>query len=170
LVKPLSLLIAALLLACAGAGAGCNDDGDALTLEEYYERVAELDDEATAELDRTSGLLDELDEQQFDEARDLLRQQLAAFEGFADGLADLDPPSEVEDAHGEATEGLAEFTEAYGEALDELEGIDSIEEAAGVFEDLDRGGAERAGDACRSLEETAAANDIDVDLSCGDEE
>jgi hypothetical protein len=170
LIKPLALLIAATALMLAGFGLACNDDGSALTVEEYFEKVAELDDEMETKSNAIDERLEALGDDEFEEARDLFEEQTDVFATFVDELDDLNPPSEVEDAHDDAVSGLRSFAESSRDGVDRLQDVDSFEEAAQIFEDVDRSGLERLDAACIKLEKVAADNDIETDLGCDAEE
>jgi hypothetical protein len=175
---PLALIVALLLSLGAVVTACGDDDGDgnggALTLDEYFEEAGALNDafseqgdeldvdmeEALAALEDEGEILDLFD-QSFSDQLDNVRD-------FVNGLADLDPPAEVKDAHDEAVEAFRDFTDLLEDYLDDLGDAESFTD----FEVLDDTALNEANElvaaACLAVEEIAADNGIDVDLDCGE--
>ena len=163
------LFIAVLLLALGTIAAACGDD-DELTLEEYFQRVEGLSDEAD---ERFEPLVEALD-QEFESEADQVEATRAFFNAdipilrdFVDALDDLDPPTEVEDPHDEAVAGGAEMVEFLADFTDRFADVESTSE---LEELLDAPELEAASDrfdkACFALQDIADANGIVVDLEC----
>jgi len=170
-------LFGSLMLAFGAIAAGCDDTGDGggdgLTLEEYFQRVDELDNELTEQSDALFAPLEDV--QDPDEATDRLReivpQQGALLQDFRDGLGDLDPPSEVEELHNDVLEAFDELIAGFGDIVGQLDGIESFEDLDALFTDSEFAAAdERLTQVCLDAERLAADNEIAVDLNCGEDE
>jgi hypothetical protein len=166
------MLVVGCAVALSGLFAACDDDGGSgeLTLEEYFERVGELDDEqsqASDDLDaELNGLGEDADP---DDLADSFAEQIDLLEDFAGDLDDIEPPAEVEDAHERVVAGLRAAGEEFEALVDRFRDADSIEEAFNSFDDSDFTELERATEACRELESIAADNNITVDFDCEEE-
>ena len=170
-------LIAAVLLAFGAVAAACGDDGgETLTIEEYFARLAEIDDETEEEeaaLDaqleeELAGITDE--EEALEVIQDIFPAQLDNFADFVDDLADLDPPDDIRDDHDDTVDAMRDFVAVFRELVDELDEVESIGEMDALFEGEDFAQAEqRATEACLRVEQLAADNGITVDFNCEDE-
>lgn len=161
------------VVAFGPVASGCGDDGggDKLTLEEYFEKIDELDNEQQTASDRLNSEVEELGEDASpDDVADSFQKQVDLLEDFTDDLDDIDPPDEVQDAHDEVVSALRDAPAEFESLIDEFREADSIEEAFGAFEDSDFSAIEKADEGCRDLEAIAADNNIDVDLDCGEDE
>jgi hypothetical protein len=161
-------VLAAVVLAGLGAFASaCTEDGSALSLQEYFERVSELDNE---QREASNDIEDELDglgeDATVDQVADLFDEQIDVVRDFREGLDDLDPPDQAADAHDEAVESLGAALEQFESFIEDFRGADSIEDAFARLEAVEFDELERSNDACRDLEEIAADNDIEVDFDC----
>ena len=166
------VLITGLFLAFGAIAAACGGDG-ALSIEEYFQQLDELDDEQAmreSELEAQLGDFEALEEAEaLARIRDLFPQFVTSFEDFVDGLADLDPPEEAADLHEEAVSAGREVVRLFGEAADEVENAQSLDDFFSLFESGELNAAiERFDQACFDLQEVADENDIVVDLSCED--
>lgn len=164
------VLVAALALIGGGTlVAACNDDGGSLSLEEYFERVDELDQ---AQQDRSTELEDELDalgeDASVDQVADSFQDQIGVLRDFVDDMDDLEPPDEVRETHDEAVRALNAAADQFASALEDFRDAASIEAAFAAFESADLSESEKADDACRELQAIANDNDVGVDLDCGD--
>ena len=162
---------AILLAAMAALAAACGGSGETLTLEEYFQRLDELDNQAD---ERGQAIEDEFP-QAFEEPKPTQEfiNSLAALVGdFVDSLEQIDPPAQVEDAHNEAAAAGTEFAQILEEAAPQLEGVESaseLEETLGDLfaEDSEFAAAdERFTNSCVALQQIADDNDIDADLEC----
>jgi hypothetical protein len=176
---PLALTVA--LLLSLGVVAGCGDDngdgnGGALTLAEYFEKLDELDETFAAESDAIEAEMDEAltDLEDEDEIIDLFsqsfRDQLDNMEDFMGELGDLEPPAEVEEVHDEAVAAFQESTELLNGFIDDLGDAESISDFEALDDAALEAASERRTQACLDVEQSAADNGIDLDLSCGDED
>lgn len=169
-------LFAVVLLA---AGTACGGGSNALTLEEYFEELQDIDDaqqersdEAEEELDDAIpddiAPDDELDDDTRETLQDGLRAQQDTLDEFTDDLDGLEPPEEVEDLHNELVDILREGSDRLSDVIDEAGEAETLEEFFEGFTDIESDFA-RADEICRELEQIAADEDIDVDLDCDEE-
>ncbi len=176
---PVFLFVAALALLVAGFAAACGD-GDALTLEQYFQQIDALGNDLDDELNRLNEEFEETveeaktEEEVIDAFRDFLDPQLGLFEDFVGELESIAPPSEVEDAHNELVaiqaEGL-ELLEDLNERAQRVESASDVEEVGAELEEpAFTAIADQTEQACFALEAIADANGIDVDLECELEE
>jgi hypothetical protein len=160
---------------CSGAlllgfsAAACNSDGEALSLEEYFERVDELDQERTDASDELDEGAAEIGDDDVDAIIDYFRSYVDVFEDFTDGMDDLDAPDEAADAHDEAVSNLRDGIDSLRDTLGEMEDVDSADDLFAIIEDADSSGLDAANAACVELIEIASDNGIEVDLNCEDE-
>lgn len=172
-----SLFVAA-LLALGTIGVACG--GDELTLEEYFQQIDVLGNDAEDEIDRLVEEFEEAiegaetEEDVIEPFRDFFDRSAALFGDVVSELESIDPPSEVEDAHNEfvavQAEGL-ELLEDLDERAQRAESASDFEELSAeldgpVFTDV----SDRGEQACFALEAIADENGIDVDLECEEEE
>lgn len=160
-------LITGLLLALSAVAVACDGGGEELSLEEYFKGLEELDNKLTEQVDALEARLESLSEAEaVEQLPEILTQQGALFEDFSDGLADLDPPAEAEDLHNEAVDALGDLVDAFRDARDQAEGVDSFADFGEVFgEDLTAAEV-RITQLCQDAEQLAVDNDITVDLDC----
>jgi hypothetical protein len=158
---------AALLGVAVFGGWGCTgDNGNELTLEEYFRELDILDNESSAEAEAAfDDVVDTTDIDAIKEAYDAYPGILGA---FIEGLEDLDPPDEAEEVHERAVGAAREFGDALRDALTDLADVTSLEELGelGLGEEFTEA-EDGFTTACLDLEELAVANSIDVDLDCG---
>ena len=159
------VLLGAIAAACGGGG-----DGEALTLEEYFQRldvlvdsVAEssqsLGDDASADLDPSASL-----EEQIEASRSFLSAFAASIATFLDDIRDIDPPAEVEDAHDAFVEAAGDFVESSEDLIGQLDDVASLADFGVVFAAFDELGDPE--EACLDLQAIADENSIAVDLNC----
>ncbi len=174
-------LIASLLVIAGSFAAACDDDdggsGDALTLEEFFQRIDVLDDEYEA---RTEALEAEFDEalagvesvdEVIDAAQSFFDEGAAAIENFVESIADIDPPAEAENLHDRVVEAGRTVVEQFSNAIDEIEEISTEEEFEALFEDSAIEDAfDRFTVVCLEAQAMANENGIDVEYNCDDEE
>ena len=171
------LLIAAgavgLLLAFGMVAGGCkNGGGGALTLEEYFQQLDELDNDLNEQSDALFAPLEDVQDpgEAVEQLRDIFPQQAGLFQDFRGGLADLDPPGEVEDLHNEALEAFDGVIAAVDGLVGQLDSVESFDDLDALFAESEFSAAdERLTQVCLDLEQMAADNNITVDFNCGDE-
>lgn len=151
---------------------GCNDDdGDSLTLEEYFQKVEEIDRSQIERSDALETRFDELGEDaSVDEAADLFDEQVDLLRDFHGDLEDVEAPEEVADAHGRAVEALGDAVDTFDDLANRFRDADTLEEAFGQFDDSAFADFERADEACSDLVQVAADNNIEVELDCESED
>ena len=150
--------------------AACGDDGSkTLTLEEYFQKVEQLDAEQQEATDKLDPAFEQLAPDDVEGARDLFDQQLEVLDNFVDEMDKLNPPEEVRETHDEALALFREFRAAFDDALDQAEDAETIEDMFAGFDEADFAKIEEANQKCRDLEQIAADNGIEVDLDCDEE-
>ena len=146
--------------------------GGSLSLPEYFRQVVgtsnEMDDRFAAlgievvseeELDLEAGVIEA--------NRIFYNAALPIQRDFADALADIDPPADVEDAHKEIVDATAELVQVYQDVADRLADVGSASELDELFDEPELETASyRFAQACFQLQGIADANGIDVDLEC----
>jgi hypothetical protein len=175
--RMLPLLFAALLLAVGAMAAACGGD-EKLSLEEYFLQLQASSDEVN---ERFETLFEDLgavfdpsvSEEERLEAAPKFADELVSVVSFAfDEASELDPPSEVEDAHNEFVEALGDFAEAVqglAVSVAEAESVADVQELLEGNPVLDAAD-KRFTDACQALEGIAADNGFELTLECEDEE
>jgi hypothetical protein len=168
---------AAFLLGMAVFTGGCSGDSDPLTLEEYFAEFEAVDADVDSQFEALFADFPEDEDAFADEANlEVFKDLLVGFpritSDFVDSVKDLDPPSEVEDAHND----LIETGEALLVALEEAAEVISAAETIAEFETLNHeveptiDAAQAALDgACLAVVDIATANDIHVSVTCEDE-
>ena len=166
-------IIATVLIALGGLAAACGGAGDgALRLEEYFQRLDELEGELEERSGDISAQAEGLSEEEMtDQAPDLLGDQSTALHAFLDNLAELEPPEEAANLHEEVVQAMEGFVELFDEALDVLKEADSLDDPFAPFEtgELEAAGT-RIDRVCVEVEQLAAENGIDIDLNCEEDE
>ena len=162
---------AILLAAMAAFAAACGGSGETLTLEEYFQRLDAVDNEAD---ERGQAIEDEFP-QAFEEPKptqEFINSLTALVRDFVDGLEQIDPPAQVEDAHNEAAAAGTDLAQVLEEAAPQLESVESASELEDVIGDVFAENSEFAAaderftNSCVALQQIADDNDIDVDLDC----
>jgi hypothetical protein len=167
---------AAMLIATGVLIGACSSDSDPLTLNEYFAEFETIDAGADSEVEALYVDFPEDEEAFADEAnlevfKDLVVGFPRILNDLVDGVKDLDPPSEVEDAH----DALIDAGEAVIVALDE--GVDVIADAEtmadvetimGQLEPTIDGAQDVFDAACLTVVDIAIANDIHVSVTCED--
>ena len=177
---PLALIVA-LLLAFGVVAAACGGDGEALTLEEYFQQLEQLnqdvDERVGAIYEATFAEIDEEDfeslplEEQVEVVKDLANGLLPVFEDFIDAARGLNPPAEVGDLHNDLVTASDDFLEAHQDVTDQIDDVQSQAELEALKALAEGGAAEaaeqRVDEACFALQDVAGENGIAVDLDCG---
>lgn len=166
--RTLIALAATGLLVLFGAMAGgCKNGGGALSLEEYFQQLDDLDAESTAKRDALDAQLEGTTG--VSEAHDILEDELAVYDEFLEGLRDLNAPDEAREAHDDVIAGLDTFRDVFVDLLEEFGSASTLDEGFALFLAADTTGIDQANEACVRLEGIAADNNIEVDLDCDDE-
>jgi hypothetical protein len=164
-------LSALAIVAVALGAVACNDGGDKLTLEEYFQEVDQIDNDSTERIDAAfNDITDQSDIQQF---KDAFKQFAPILDDAADHFDALDPPDDVREAHDAMAEALNAFAD---KANDIAADVDEIEASTPeeLFTAIDEEGFSEAADAfdarCLDLQQIANDHSVVVDLDCGDED
>ena len=163
MTRVLTGMVAVAIIGAATLGVACSDDGDALTLEEYFEELQALDDrfeEESAQLDAA------FDTEDLDEIKSAFDAGTTAAGEFVDGIDALEPPDEAQEAHDEAVAAGTEFVDALETFNDEVQDAESTEALSEIDFAAIGDASERFTAACLDLEGVAVENSIEVDLNC----
>ena len=165
---------AAILLAVGAVAGACGGGGEALTLEEYFQRLDQIGDEADQKFQALDGGPGEeaSDEEIADYIDSLTQQEIVIIADFIANLRDLDPPAEAEDVHAEAIESGEAAAQALQALADGIPDALSAAEAEAFFAEPDpdvEAAFRRFDDACFAFQAVADNNNIDVDLECEEE-
>lgn len=156
-----------------------NANGGALTLEEYFEKAAELKAESEERADAAEASADEdlAAVESVDDAVEVFGNLIdefvdAAQETYQD-LDALDPPSEVEDLHNELVAIFrlgADTLEDFAAELDEDIGLVELKKIGEDIEAEFTSLSTQSEVVCLRLQDIADDNDIDFDLECRDDD
>ena len=179
-MKFFALSVTALVFLALGViASACGDDGGGgLSLEEYFQQADELQNQADAQFaEQESGSEPEAgatDAELADFARQSIESSTDILSDAAEAFGDLDPPSEVEDAHARLVEALSDGADAIQAVADDLPDALSMADLEGLDARFDSEGLNdafmRLDEACVDLQTIADDNSIDVDLECGEAE
>ena len=168
---------AAVFVAAAVFSGACSSDSDPLTLEEYFAELEAIDADVDSQFEALFADFPEDEDAFADEANlEVFKDVLVGFpritSDFIDSTKDLDPPSEVEDAHNHLVETGQALLVAYEEGVDVISAAETMAE----FETLNLEveptiNAARAAveGACLAVLDIARANEIHVSVTCEDE-
>lgn len=172
------LMVTIALVGLGAFAAACNDDGsDTLTLEEYFAKVDELDDNQGRHSDEIGRELDALGEDASPDAvADSLQKQADFLEDFRADLDDINPPAggadarerRLEELHHELVRALGGATEQFDELIAEFREAESVDAAFEAF-DASFDDASEIGNvhvSCQKLDDIAKEYNIAVDFDC----
>lgn len=161
--------VGAIALLTAVAGWACNDDGDDLTLEEYFQRVDEIDNDSNQRIDAVfNGITDENDVEQF---RAAFKEFAPLLQDAADDFDGIDPPGDAEAEHNTMADALNDFAAKANDIADDADDIEAStpdEFFAAVDEQGFTEAEEKFDTACQDLLQVAADNSIQVEIDCGE--
>jgi hypothetical protein len=165
----LALAVALGVLAGFGVAAGActSSDGSALTLEEFFQQVDELDNRSNdqfGELDSQLGV-----DPDIDAFIEIFPQYVDVFDDLLAGLEDLEPPAEAKDAHDEAVEAGQAFREEFAGLVENAGDAATVDEVFAAADEAFDAADQRFTDACLALQGIADENSITVALDCEDE-
>jgi hypothetical protein len=169
--------VATLLLAMGVLIGSCSSGSDPLTLDEYFAEVEAVDADADSQFEALFADFP-WDEDAFaDEANlEVFKDVVVGFPrivgDLVDGVKDLDPPSEVEDAHDALIDAGEALIVAFDEGVDvinDAETMADVETAMGQLEPTIDGAQDVFDAACLTVVDIAIANDIHVSVTCEDE-
>ena len=181
-LRLIPLLAAALLLALGIAAAACGGDGDELTAAEYFTEVQAVADDVDerfvaneAELDKALANVEDptqIEGELLDAFKETFANNVEIINDGLQGIEDLNPPDEVQEAHDAFRAALAEFAgalEDFGQRVDDLEGSVDLEafftDPANNFEEADR----RFTASCLAFQDVGQQYVADLNLDCEDE-
>ncbi len=179
--RSLFLLPGALLLGLVALSAACGDGGEALSLEEYFQRLDAIQEDVDARFEEQGDDEDPFDpdaplEERVDALTGGLQDSKAILEDAVEAVQGLDPPAEVEDAHDEFVAALLGFLPSFDDFRDRAADVESESDLEELFSSLDEGSqefqeaGERLDAACLAIQAIADQNNIAVDLNCEEEE
>jgi len=155
-----------LLAACGGGG-----DGEELSLEEYFQQLDSI------ESGIETGVL-ALDEQLTGVVGEDVEATRAYIDGYRDvigeganDMKELDPPSEVREAHDEFVAALSGMLPLWQDLSDQLKDTETTEDMQTVLmgtqaEESWTTATQRFADACLDLQGIADEKGFDVNLNC----
>jgi hypothetical protein len=166
---------AAMLIATGVLIGACSSDSDTLTLNEYFAEFETIDADADSQVEALYADFPE-DEEAFTEANlEVFKDLVVGFPrilgDLVDGVKDLDPPSEVEDAHDaliDAGEALIVAFDEGVDVIDDAETMADVETIMGQLEPTIDGAQDVFDAACLTVVDIAIANDIHVSVTCED--
>jgi hypothetical protein len=166
-------------LAWTGLATGCGGDGSGddvpITLEEYFDRIAEIREESREEADSIVAEMDSRaqDAEGTEGSIPILEDGLRQFEELASSVvADLNeiaPPQEAQAAHASVTAAFETGAVAIRDAQEGLDDVESEDELQAFTAEVDQEFADltaSADAACLELQAVADDSGIDVELSC----
>jgi hypothetical protein len=160
-------LVAFASVAAAACGDGGGDSSD-LPLAEYFRRFDALDDDVASQ---QASLRERYPDPYNDpeKAREFYSDGTALLNDAANRLDALEPPPDVEAAHGRVLDALRVRADASQTILDDLADAESRDDVVSavnaVSEDVDAALAD-LDEACLDLQAVADDNDVIVDLEC----
>ena len=156
------LLTLPLLLALVAALAACGGD-DALSDQEYFQKMDEIDKDLDTQFEEVFAAEDAT-------ASDLQDGFTAAVDSAREQYGDVQPPKDLEDEHEELLAAIDDFGEALGAV--EIAADAPAEEFEAVFgEDAVSEANQRVTDAFCAIQDVADEKQIEADVGCdsGDE-
>jgi hypothetical protein len=173
--------IAAVLTVLAitiAAGCGGDDGGGRLSVEEYVERMNELEDdlyETTRQLEEgfdeefsefelgEDG--DEVSEEQRDAIARVFTAASEALDDFGDDLGGINPPVEADAIHAEFLDVTRDFAERLAESAEDAERLDDGDDAFTLLFSLAAIGGDWA-EACDAIQQFADEAGESLEMDC----
>lgn len=175
-LRRLSLLFAIAVLSLAGlalAACGGDDGGGELTIDEYFERIAGLEQDL---YDTVDAAAEEFDEAEFAAETDaetiaaiaeFVQEGTAAYQTFADEADALTPPDVAEAAHDAYVTATRSAISIFEDTEDSLEDATTADEGYAAFDQLSTGDAYDVWiEACEALNAIAEDEDVAQRLAC----
>ncbi len=162
------VLIAVSLLAVGSFAAACGGDDEALSTQQYFARLDDLEAQFEAGLQEAGTDVPTDNEDALTVIQETLANTLTLYASFADSVSDLKPPEGIRSQHEELEEAMRAFGDVLTEYSGEISNVASMEElqALASNEALEAAGT-RAEEACLALQQIAANAGIELDLNCG---
>lgn len=163
---------AAIMGVAVFGGWACSDDsGGELTLEAYFEKLDEQADELAARGDDMDAVFEASEEPTMEEVEAALDEFSGHVDDFVSEMNGIDPPAEVEEAHGALVSAAGAAGDAFSDVASGAGAAESVEAAfSGEAGDAAFTAVEEFVGACLELEGIADANNIEVSLDCEDQE
>ena len=164
----LAVVAGSLLLAACGGGG----DGEELSLDEYFQQLDSIEQGIKTDI----GGLDEASVGVIGEDVEATRVYVDDYQGIVgegvDNMKELEPPSEVGDAHDEFVAALSGMLPLWQDLGDQLKDIETTSEMQTLLmgtqdEEPWQTATQRFADACRALQGIADEKGFDIDLECG---
>jgi len=180
-MKSLAMLaVAALLVGLATFGVACkNGGGGGLSLEEYFQKLDNVQEQAdatfaTQEASAGEPSADASGEERATFLRDNVTSSADILRAAAADVNDLDPPDEVADAHSDLIAAVNDLVAAFDDMADSVPDTLTVAEMENAGTTFFNGAELNAADeqfvaACNALQAIAADNNITVDLACEEE-
>ena len=172
----LRLALPVILLAVVAVAGACKGGG-ALSLEEYFKRLDEIDNRSA---ERSDALQDQLnlisdataqDQDRIDAAQSAFPEFVSILDEFLTDLDKLEPPKEARENHQEAVDAAKAVFTFFDDISADVAGAESLAELDQALSVLNSSEASAANqgltDACLTLQRQADDNNIDVNLECG---
>lgn len=175
-MKFLTICGAVAVLFLTAFAAACSDsDGGTLSLDEYFQKIDEIQNDndakfATEEASAGEPAADASGEELATFLRDSVTNSASTLRDAGTAAGDLEPPDEVADAHNDIVAAINAAADALDAAADDVPDTLTLEELTNstFFNDEDLNAAfEGVTTACNALEAIATENNITVDLACG---
>jgi plastocyanin len=146
-----------LSLALVGALAACGGD-DALSDEEYFQKMDEIDKDLDAQFEEAFSAQDAT-------ALEVRDAFAAAVDSAREQYSDVNPPSDLEDEHEELLAAIDEFDNALGAV--EIDADAPAEDFEAVFAEEELSAADdRVTNAFCAVQDAAAEKNIEADVGC----
>jgi hypothetical protein len=185
LLIPLSvaglLAFGAVVAGCGGGGddggggngggqAATEDGGGGASLDEYFQQLNSLSDDATTQFNdiftKYPGLFSDPAD-----TRDALAEMDPVYDDILARLDDMDPPDEVKQAHNDFRDSLVAQQQGFRDIASAVADVESATELQQALQaqlpDLDASTAQ-INAACLALQGVANDNDIAITLDCGE--
>jgi hypothetical protein len=168
LIVVLAVVAGSLLLAACGGG---DDEGEELSLDEYFQQLNTIEEDIKTDV----LALDEESTGAIGEDVEATRTYIDGYQGIVgegvDSMKELNPPSEVEDAHDEFVAALSGMLPLWQDLTDQLKDIETASEMLTLLtntqaEEPWTTATQRFADACLDLQGIADEKGFDVDLDC----
>ena len=171
---------AVLLLLLGAVAASCKDGkGGGLSLEEYFQKLDSIQEQADATFATQEASTGEPSQDASGEElaaflRDTVTSSADVLRDAAADVNDLEPPDEVADAHSDIVAAINDLVAAFDDMADSVPDtltLAELENAGATFFNSDELNAanEQFLAACTALEQIASDNSITVDLACNEE-
>jgi hypothetical protein len=176
-VKFFAICGVAVLLVCAAFAVACSDSGGgSLTLDEYFQKLDEIQNNsdaffATQQASTAEPSPDASGEEVATFLRNNVSDSASALRDAGTAAGRLEPPDEVADAHADivaAINGAADALDSAAGAVPDTIAFEELTTAADtLFNNQELSAAQEAiTTACKALEAIATDNNITVDLAC----